>query len=147
MQKRRNSIANALKLRLFCMKLSKWSRACDIFIMGIFIPEKTVFILKRCPVDVLFLLLIAYVAHLWLWGCVEVQTAQGKQCCCKLTHHILNSVGNIKVCIDGLVQDCSNSSANALELLQSCTKPSFVNIEMTQVVEILTHGWQEPVFI
>ena len=26
--------------------------------------------------------------------------------------------------INGLVQDCSNSSANALELLQSCTKPS-----------------------
>ena len=26
--------------------------------------------------------------------------------------------------IDGLVQDCSNSSANALELPQSCTKPS-----------------------
>ena len=25
--------------------------------------------------------------------------------------------------IDGLVQDCSNSSANTLELLQSCTKP------------------------
>ena len=25
--------------------------------------------------------------------------------------------------IDGLVQDCSNSSANALELLQSCAKP------------------------
>ena len=25
--------------------------------------------------------------------------------------------------IDGLVQDCSNSSAFALELLQSCTKP------------------------
>ena len=24
---------------------------------------------------------------------------------------------------DGLVQDCSNSIANALELLQSCTKP------------------------
>ena len=33
--------------------------------------------------------------------------------------------------IDGLVQDCSNSIANALELLQSCTKPSiyaFANI-------------------
>ena len=28
------------------------------------------------------------------------------------------------VYIDGLVQDCSNTSANALELLQSCTKPS-----------------------
>ena len=26
--------------------------------------------------------------------------------------------------IDGLVQDCRNSIANALELLQSCTKPS-----------------------
>ena len=26
--------------------------------------------------------------------------------------------------IDGLEQDCSNSIANALELLQSCTKPS-----------------------
>ena len=25
--------------------------------------------------------------------------------------------------IDGLVQGCSNSIANALELLQSCTKP------------------------
>ena len=25
--------------------------------------------------------------------------------------------------IDGLVQDCINSSANALELLQSCIKP------------------------
>ena len=25
--------------------------------------------------------------------------------------------------LEGLVQDCSNSSANALELLQSCTKP------------------------
>ena len=26
-------------------------------------------------------------------------------------------------CSEGLVQDCSNSTANALELLQSCTKP------------------------
>ena len=29
--------------------------------------------------------------------------------------------------IDGLVQDCSNSSALAMELLQSCTKPSICN--------------------
>ena len=27
-------------------------------------------------------------------------------------------------CFDGLVQDCSNSIANALVLLQFCTKPS-----------------------
>ena len=26
--------------------------------------------------------------------------------------------------MDGLVQDCNNSSALAMELLQSCTKPS-----------------------
>ena len=30
--------------------------------------------------------------------------------------------------IDGLVQDCSNSISNALELLQSCTKPSICSI-------------------
>ena len=31
---------------------------------------------------------------------------------------------NMILYIDGLAQDCSNSIANALELLQSCTKPS-----------------------
>ena len=30
----------------------------------------------------------------------------------------------LKAYIDGLVQDCSNCIANALELLQSCTKSS-----------------------
>ena len=32
--------------------------------------------------------------------------------------------GQLSIYIDGLVQDCSKSSAYALELLQSCTKPS-----------------------
>ena len=31
--------------------------------------------------------------------------------------------------IDGLVLDCSNSSALAMEFLQSCTKPSIYDIE------------------
>ena len=31
---------------------------------------------------------------------------------------------NIQLYVDGLVQDCSNSSALAMELLQSCTKSS-----------------------
>ena len=31
-----------------------------------------------------------------------------------------------KKTFEGLVQDCSNSSANALELMQSCTKPSIL---------------------
>ena len=30
----------------------------------------------------------------------------------------------MNICIDGLVQDCSNSSALAMELLQSCAEPS-----------------------
>ena len=33
------------------------------------------------------------------------------------------------VYFDSLVQDCSNSIANALELLQSCTKPSICRYE------------------
>ena len=38
--------------------------------------------------------------------------------------------------IDGLVQDCSISSANALEILQSCTKPSryFSHKKLTDLV-------------
>ena len=38
-------------------------------------------------------------------------------------HPVLHCV-SLDQYIDGLVQDCSNSSALALELLQSCTKPS-----------------------
>ena len=37
---------------------------------------------------------------------------------------IFGKFPNLEFIIDGLVQDCSNSIANALELLQSCTKPS-----------------------
>ena len=33
-----------------------------------------------------------------------------------------------KMYIDGLVQDCSISIANALEILQSCTKPSIGSV-------------------
>ena len=32
--------------------------------------------------------------------------------------------GPVHTCIDGLAQDCSISSASAMEILQSCTKPS-----------------------
>ena len=37
---------------------------------------------------------------------------------------LLTQIANSDSHIDGLVQDCSNSIANALALLQSCTKPS-----------------------
>ena len=33
--------------------------------------------------------------------------------------------------IDGLLQDCSNSIAKAMELLQSCTKPLIEGIKTT----------------
>ena len=39
--------------------------------------------------------------------------------------------------IDGLVQDCRNSSALAMELLQSCTKPSISYCVMTITVCIM----------
>ena len=40
--------------------------------------------------------------------------------------------------IDGLVQDCSNSIANALELLQSCTKPSITGPQCSLVDTTVT---------
>ena len=39
-------------------------------------------------------------------------------------YYISYRIRIIHLHIDGLVQDCSNYIANALELLQSCTKPS-----------------------
>ena len=41
--------------------------------------------------------------------------------------------------INGLVQDCSNTIANALELLQSCTKPSIYSDH--QVSSLLVQEW------
>ena len=42
--------------------------------------------------------------------------------------------------IDGFVQDCSNSVANALELLQSCAKP-LILASAWQVSEVCTAWW------
>ena len=41
--------------------------------------------------------------------------------------------------INGLVQDCSNSSALAMELLQFCTKPSIYFLQATFFPEILNY--------
>ena len=41
---------------------------------------------------------------------------------------IKNSTAKATHNIDGLVQDCSNSSALAMKLLQSCTKPSIFSV-------------------
>ena len=42
--------------------------------------------------------------------------------------HLLSINGQYDYNIDGLVQDCSISSALAMKLLQSCTKPSVWDI-------------------
>ena len=52
---------------------------------------------------------------------------------------------NVEICVsgdvDGLAQDCSNSIANALELLQSCTKPSMCGVNLGLVVRLFeTYG-------
>ena len=42
---------------------------------------------------------------------------------CNIISHWLGAFTKLSLYIHGLVQDCSNSSALAMELLQSCTKP------------------------
>ena len=44
--------------------------------------------------------------------------------------------------IDGLVQDCSNSSALAMELLQSCTKPSISLLEFFAKLGNVVQIWR-----
>ena len=46
-----------------------------------------------------------------------------------VTRNQLSMLQYCTVYIDGLVQDCNNSSDNALELLHSCTKPSISRYE------------------
>ena len=41
-----------------------------------------------------------------------------------ISSYTLKLIHGLKLYIDGLVQDCSISIANAMEILQSCTKPS-----------------------
>ena len=41
--------------------------------------------------------------------------------------------------VNGLAQDCSNSIANALELLQSCTKPSICTSRLLTKIQVKIH--------
>ena len=56
---------------------------------------------------------------------------------------LLGEVVTMDIDIDDLVKDCSNSSVLAMELLQSCTKPSiwffhnfFGYVKVTQMVDL-----------
>ena len=56
----------------------------------------------------------------------------------RLMWHLCNDVNHI---VDGSVQDCSISSANALELLQSCTKPSDMCLKVVVIWSLLPLIW------
>ena len=48
--------------------------------------------------------------------------------------------------IDGLMQDCSISSALAMEILQSCTKPSIFGMIKMSWLGKIEHYWKHHVF-
>ena len=56
-----------------------------------------------------------------------------------ISNHVYKNTKYPHVNIDGLVQDCSNSIANALELLQSCTKPLICIGQTLEVLDIFNH--------
>ena len=94
-----------------------------------------------CDITNIIIVIILYTAN-----CMDIRAYPGKYRCVQGPDSIwrchLTSIGNPIVeisytgkmtslywinpqfYIDGLVQDCSNSIANTMELLQSCTKPS-----------------------
>ena len=66
---------------------------------------------------------------LWLSSCVEIITTKfcstHFSCVVLIFAHIMTA----DFYVDGLVQDCSISRANARKILQSCTKPSIWEFE------------------
>ena len=56
-------------------------------------------------------------------------------CMGRVTVQVVLTLGLWHAYIDGLAQDCSKSSALAMELLQSCTKPSIYDMYIiTQIL-------------
>ena len=51
----------------------------------------------------------------------------------RFKYTVLEDIGNF----NGIAQDCSNSGANALELLQSCAKPSIQSCELNPLWTII----------
>ena len=96
---------------------------CDPFYVmytnyAIFISESD-FITK----DILLMIMVCFVFYLLLMTLIV-----------RLMTELLTDVTHWIIYIDGLMQDCSNSSALALELLQSCTKPWIYDDEIFQNV-------------
>ena len=71
-----------------------------------------------------------YETRRYIWGFMQTQMPQ--------------YVSNLRFHFDVLVQDCSNSSALAMELLQSCAKPSISYLPYTKlwvVFKMKHEGW------
>ena len=71
---------------------------------------------------------LSYKPQVVIWHCRIEPPHPSKCSACWATHNLSNEtrlqVYGCLYYIDGLVQDCSNTSASAMELLQSSTKPS-----------------------
>ena len=67
---------------------------------------------------------------------------EGRGTSCSITVLVIDTKCRCSY-IGGLVQDCSISIANALEILQSCTKPSIISLKTIPgditVIPELTH--------
>ena len=57
----------------------------------------------------------------------------------KLTKRLAATKHSTRIYIDGLVQDCSISSANALEVLQSCAKPAILSYPLDYKEPCIKH--------
>ena len=108
MQERRNSIANALELRLsctnpsMCQVVTLWYRAPEVLLGS---PRYS------CPIDI------------WSIGCIFAEMVTKRP-----LFHGDSEIDQLFrifrfVHVDGSVQDCRNYSALAIDLLQSCSEP------------------------
>ena len=85
-----------------------------------------------CEIDTIALYDMAKLIHFLLIfledGLTNVLSPQWEYLC-QWQLHLESDPSKEQAHIDGLVQDCSNSSASAMELLQSCTEPSIYCVQ------------------
>ena len=132
---------DAIRIKIFTMKI-RWSDDHFIYRMRILIPGKMFFLYWHCDqagdippsMKPHSLVVEDHVTSLWEGGPWPIHdtTMYMLYLLCFIVEYIisgeaLNFVCQSTICLifhfDGLVQDCSNSSVLAMELLQSYTKP------------------------
>ena len=73
--------------------------------------------------------------HFYVWYSLMYTSHKSASAIYMMLLFVLIVMPMFMVDVSGLVQDCSNSIANALELLQSCTKPSIYTMSMSSVMD------------